>query len=197
MTRARTKLIAFSAFLVLFVSFAFFFTPSSVVAAPDCPATGCTTKQVGPFMDGISEVCGEKGTCSLVDIQTVFANIGNWVLGMVGAFVLLAYVMGGFYFLISGMPGMEKYREKGKTALKMSTVGLVIVFVAFAALTTLKSVLMGGGISTDGVQYVSCGPGDTNAGLSCDLNSTCTKSGLCVSKCEQKNSDEDFMQSDQ
>lgn len=181
---ARKKLTGLLALLVAVVSVAAFALPA--LAAPDCPSTGCQTAQVGPFMSGISEACGEKGTCSLTDIQTVFVNVGNWVLGIVGALVLLAYVVGGFYFLISGMPGMEKYREKGKTALKQSTVGLIIVFVAYAGLTTLKNVLTGAGISP-GTQYVACGPGDTNAGLACDLNSTCTTSGTCVSACEQRN----------
>ena len=172
MTRAHRKLTALFALLAL--------------AAPDCPTNGyCDTTQVGPFMAGITEKCGEKGTCSLRDIETVFHNVGNWVLGIVGAFVLLAYVVGGFYFLLSGMPGMEKYREKGKTALKQSTVGLVIVFVAYVGIQTLYGVLKGGGLSNAG--YVVCGPGDINSGESCALNSTCTDSGACVSLCEQRN----------
>jgi hypothetical protein len=157
-----------------------------VLASVDCPSSGCTVTEVGPFMSGISESCGETGTCSFADIEAVFSNVGNWILGVVGALVLLAYVVGGFYFLISGMPGMEKFREKGKTALKQSTVGLVIVFVAFAAIKTLDSVLRGGDVgSTD--TYVSCGPGNVNSGESCALNSRCTDAGMCVSQCEIEN----------
>lgn len=184
MTRTRQKLIVSLVLLVAVVSLVAF-PLSPALASVDCDAAGCTTAQVGPFMEGISEKCGEKGTCSLVDIQTVFVNVGNWVLGVVGALVLLAYVVGGFYFLLSGLPGMEKYREKGKTALKMSTMGLVIVFVAYAAIQTLNNVLQGGGLGDAG--YVVCGPGDTNAGLACGLNSSCTTSGLCVTECEQNN----------
>lgn len=188
MMRAHRKLIALLVLLVAF-SVATFALPA--LAAPDCPAGGCQTAQVGPFMAGISEQCGEKGTCSLADIQTVFANVGNWVLGIVGALVLLAYVVGGFYFLISGMPGMEKYREKGKTALKQSTVGLIIVFVAYVGIQTLSSVLKGGGLQNDG--YVTCGPGATNSGNACALNSTCTDAGICVSECEQRNEDAEVL----
>lgn len=180
---ARQKLIGLLVLAIAVLSVTTFALPA--LAAPDCPASGCQTAQVGPFMAGISEQCGEKGTCSLTDIETVFANVGNWILGIVGALVLLAYVVGGFYFLISGMPGMEKYREKGKTALKQSTVGLIIVFVAYVGIQTLSSVLRGGGLGNEG--YVVCGPGDTNSGLACGLNSTCTDAGICVSECEQRN----------
>jgi len=187
MMHARSKLIGFlSAFSVLAVLS--FLAPSHALAAGStiCETSPCVSSEVGPFMAGISQSCGNDGTCSFEDIQTVFANVGNWVLGIVGALVLLAYVVGGFYFLLSGMPGMEKYREKGKTALKQSTIGLVIVFVAFAAIKTLESTLKGGSISNTG-NYVSCGPGNINSGSECELNSTCTDAGLCVSKCEQRN----------
>jgi hypothetical protein len=102
----------------------------------------------------------------------------------VGALVLLAYVVGGFYFLISGMPGMEKHREKGKTAIRLSTVGLIIVFAAYVGIQTLKSALTGGDINAG---YVACGPGDVNEGLACNLNSKCSAGGKCVSECEQRN----------
>lgn len=149
--------------------------------------TTCSEAEVGPFMKGITADCGNAGTCSLVDIEYVFDNVASYVLGIVGALVLLMYVLGGFYFLLSGMPGMEKYREKGKTALKTSTIGLVIVFVSFSAIFTLRSILQGNDLSNGVSAYYACGPGDQNAGKACDLNSTCTKDGTCVSACVQQN----------
>lgn len=151
-----------------------------------CAGATCSSAEVGPFMAGITKACGNSGTCSLADIQTVFINVGNWILGIVGALVLLMYVVGGFYFLLSGAPGMEKYREKGKTAIKQSTVGLIVVFIAFAAITTLKNVLTGNGVTT-GPAWVSCGPGNINSGLACGFNMQCTNDGLCVSLCEIQN----------
>lgn len=154
-------------------------------ASTICSGDTCTIDKVGPFMEGISAECGNAGTCSLADIETVFANVGNWILGIIGALVFLMYVVGGFYFLLSGLPGMEKFREKGKTALKQSTVGLLIVFVAFAALQTLNSVLRYGSLpDTEG--YVSCGPGDLNDGAPCAENSTCVD-GACKTACQQGN----------
>lgn len=162
--------------------------PGGAYAASTICTSGatCSSAEVGAFMAGITKACGNEGTCSLADIQIVFINVGNYVLGIVGALVFLMYVIGGFYFLLSGIPGMEKYREKGKTALRQSTVGLVIVFLAFAALTTINSVLRGG-ILTASDAWVTCGPGTTNSGMECGYNMKCTDDGLCLSLCEIQN----------
>lgn len=158
---------------------------TALAASSICTNDPCSEPEVGPFMAGISKACGNEGSCSLVDIQRVFDNVAGYVLSIVGALVFLMYVIGGFYFLLSGMPGMEKYREKGKTAIKTSTIGLIIIFSSYALIYTLKAVLEGGDISQGVVSYVACGPGEVNKGASCGLNSTCTADGLCKSQCEQ------------
>lgn len=162
------------------------FPAHAVLAAGSniCAAAGgrCTRAEVGPFMMDITSTCGNEGTCSLEDIQIVFNNVANFVLEIVGALVFLMYVVGGIYFLVSGLPGQEKLREKGKTALKTSTIGLLIVFGAYAFMHTLFGVLQGSGVGGD---YVSCGPG-VDVGESCALNSTCTADYLCLSECQQQ-----------
>ncbi|MEI6511181.1 MAG: pilin [Candidatus Uhrbacteria bacterium] len=160
-------------------------TRMALAASSICANNPCASSEVGPFMVGISKSCGNEGTCSLVDIEHVFDNVASYVLSIVGALVFLMYVIGGFYFLLSGMPGMEKYREKGKSALKTSTIGLIIIFSSYALIYTLFAVLSGNDISQGVKSYVSCGPGTVNQGASCGLNSTCTADGLCKSLCEQ------------
>jgi hypothetical protein len=169
--------------LAILALFALLVLPMAGFAAGSniCSNDPCDSDEVGPLMDGISQACGNEGTCSLTDIQTVFANVGNWILGIVGAGVLLVYVVGGFYFLISGMPGMEKFREKGKAAIKMSTLGLVIVFIGYAGLSALKGILESGTLPTTG--YISCGPGATNVGKPCGDNSVCSEAGTCITEC--------------
>lgn len=147
-----------------------------------CKNDPCIRDEVGPFMQNISQECGNLGTCALEDIQIVFDNVATYILSIVGALVFLMYVVGGFYFLLSGLPGMEKYREKGKTALKTSTIGLIIVFGAYAIVFTLMNVLQGSNPANP-VEYFACGPGNTNEGKDCALNSECTANGLCVSNC--------------
>jgi hypothetical protein len=94
-----------------------------------CKGSGCTRTEVGPFMQGISQACGNSGTCSLDDIMIVFANTGNYVIGLIGAVVLLMYIIGGIYFITSG--GNAERRNKGKEYLKKSTIGLLIVMSAW------------------------------------------------------------------
>ena len=158
-------------------------TRIAFAAGSNICASTCARSEVGPFMYGISQACGNEGTCSLDDIQVVFNNVANYVLEIVAALVFLMYVIGGFFFLVSGLPGQEKLREKGKTALKTSTVGLVIVFGAYAFMHTLFGVLQGSDLG-DGVEYKTCGPGSYNAGEACARNSKCSVDGLCLSDCE-------------
>lgn len=146
--------------------------------------TSCTISEVGPFMQHISAECGNLGTCALADIQAVFENVAYYILEIIGAVVFLMYVIGGMFFLASGFPGQEKLREKGKKALQTSTVGLIIVFSAFAFMHTLYGVLTGSGI---GGNYVSCyAPiaGVTQPKEACAENSYCSDDGLCLSLCE-------------
>ncbi len=159
-----------------------------------CQASGtsaiCTATEVGPFMQGITIACGNDGTCSLTDITQVFNNVGNWILGIIGALVFLMYIIGGFYFLLSGVPGMEKFREKGKTAIKTSTVGLIIVFFSFAGLQTLQLALRSyGEVGSNTGTYVACygdgTEGGSNDGDSCGANMKCGLYGNCQTGCEQ------------
>ena len=90
---------------------AFFFLLFVLILAPQASfayssnicesSTGCTEVEVGPFMEGISQGCGNLGDCTLADILLVFVNIGNYVVGIIGGVVLLMYVVGGFYCLAS------------------------------------------------------------------------------------------------
>ncbi len=158
---------------------------TALAAGSNICASTCSRAEVGPFMYGISQACGNEGTCSLDDIQIVFNNVANYVLEIVAALVFLMYVIGGFFFLVSGLPGQEKLREKGKTALKTSTIGLIIVFGAYAFMHTLFGVLQGSDLG-DGVDFATCGPGSVNKDEPCARNSKCTVDGLCLSLCERE-----------
>ncbi|MEK7620420.1 MAG: hypothetical protein AAB413_04260 [Patescibacteria group bacterium] len=146
--------------------------------------SGCTEVEVGPFMQGISQGCGNLGDCTLDDILTVFVNIGNYVVGIIGAVVLLMYIAGGFYWLASA--GRKEWVDKGKKYMTISTVGLLIVMFSYLGIYALKGSLQyGNAYMSDTQQYVACTGVDTY-GLPCDLNSTCTVNG-CESACRQNN----------
>jgi len=146
--------------------------------------TGCTEAEVGAFMAGISQGCGNLGDCTLDDILTVFVNVGNYVVGIIGAVVLLMYVAGGFYWLASA--GRPEWVDKGKKYMKISTTGLLIVMFSYLGIYALRGSLQYGNVYlSDTEQYVACTGIDTY-GLPCDLNSTCTENG-CESLCLQSN----------
>ncbi|MBI2473441.1 hypothetical protein HYV70_02725 [Candidatus Uhrbacteria bacterium] len=145
----------------------------------------CLEKEVGVFMQGISKGCGNSGDCTLADIMTVFVNVGNYVVGIIGGIVLLMYVIGGFFMLISG--GNSERVKKGKQYMTISTVGLLIVMFSYLGIYALRGVLQYGSVAlTDAEnEYVACS-GPTVEGKSCDLNSTCTNGGYtCESLCRQ------------
>ena len=147
-----------------------------------CKGTICEESEVGPFMKDISKECGNLGTCSLDDILTVFANVGNFVIGIIGGLVLLMYVVGGFHLLISG--GRKDYIDKGKKYMTISTAGLLVVMFSYLIIYAIRGTIQYGNVfMSDTEDYVACTGIDTY-GLPCDINSTCTANG-CESKCRQ------------
>ncbi len=177
-------------FSICIIALALIITPLVSNAQYDsdiCKAkSGCTASEVGVFMQGISEKCGDLGDCTLNDIMVVFANTGNFVIGIVGGLVLLMYIIGGFYMLSSG--GKQERIAKGKKYITTSTVGLLIVMFGYLGIFTLKSSLTGGSKTSSGVEYVICqniSKGkDATEGKACAINSSCV-GFICVSKCEE------------
>lgn len=110
-----------------------------------CAGATCSAAEVGVFMQGIGGACGNQGDCSLSDILLVFVNVANFVLGLIGAVVLLMYVIGGFYWLTSG--GIPSRVTKGKEYLKISTYGLLIVLFAYIGIQFLLETLTEGNIT--------------------------------------------------
>lgn len=164
----------------------FAFGAHPAVASVIC-TTGatCTTAEVGPFMQGISKACGNTGDCTLPDLINVFENVGNWILAIIGSLVFLFYIYGGILYLSAG--ANPDNAKKGKQAFKVSTVGLIIVFLGFAAIQTLNAVLTGGELTTES-NWVTCGPGAENSGKACGDNKICSEIplfyGSCVTECE-------------
>lgn len=110
-----------------------------------CAGATCSAAEVGVFMQGISGACGNQGDCTLSDILLLFVNVANFVLGLIGAIVLLMYVIGGFYWLTSG--GSPGRVTKGKEYLKISTYGLLIVLFAYIGIQFLLETLTEGQVT--------------------------------------------------
>ena len=141
-------------------------------------ATTCTEAEVGPFMQGISSACGNTGNCTLTDIMSAVANIGNWILGIIALIVFVVYVYGGIKILMGG--ARAEFVKEGKTAIKTATIGLVIVFVANLGLTSIKDLLQTGSLGGGG------GGGQCTAntlGNKCGDRRVCTEKG-CEILCD-------------
>lgn len=134
----------------------------------------CTAEEVGVFMQGISSQCGNSGTCSLDDIMIVFENVGNFVLSIVGALVLLMYIIGGMHFLAAG--GSQERISKGKQYLKFATLGLVIVMFAYVGVNSLRNAIVSG--------EIACVPGEA-----CGDNMICSDQGSCITECANTHPD--------
>jgi hypothetical protein len=131
----------------------------------------CTKEEVGAFMQGISSDCGNAGACELRDIEIVFINVANFILSIIGALVLLMYIIGGIYFLTAG--GSQERISKGKQYFKFSSLGLLIVLFAFIGVITLKNAITTG--------EIACSVGED-----CGDNMTCSKFGECITECQNK-----------
>lgn len=160
--------------------------PTNILLAYEsniCSNATCTTEEVGIVMVGITDDCGNAGNCQLTDIMTVFANIGNWISGIIGAIVLMMYVIGGFFFLISG--GNQERVKKGKEYIRISTIGMFIVMFAYLGIFGLRGVIEFGSADAYGDgEYIACVNEETE-GATCNLNSTCVD-GACRSECYQQ-----------
>lgn len=161
-------------FLLTFFLFALFLAPITPLQAQSsiCTSSPCTAGEVGPFMKGISAECGNAGTCELADIMLVFSNVADWILGVVGAVVLLIYVVGGMYYIVGK-------HDEGKKMIKGATVGLLIVFLSYTGIFTLRNALVGGEIGS-GSDYIICD--STNDGDACGPRQECNE-GICESLC--------------
>jgi hypothetical protein len=160
--------------------------PAYAYSSNICKGSKCTLGEVGAFMAGITGACGNTGDCTLDDILTVFVNVGNYIVGIIGAIVLVMYIIGGFYLLVSG--GNSGRVKKGWSFLKTSTIGLAIVMFSYLGIYALRGVLQYGAVAITDKGYVVC-TGASTTGQPCGLNETCMEDGTCKSLCEQEHPD--------
>ena len=75
------------------------------------------------------------GDYTLNDMVKVFVSVAQWIIIISGSLALLAFVVGGFMFILSG--GNREMVEKGKGAIIGATIGLLVVLLAFTAVNYL------------------------------------------------------------
>lgn len=150
-------------------------TPESTLL-PGVPRLlpGCATSDYG--CDGLGSVF------------ELFANASQIILALAGVVLLVTFIYGGILYLISG--GRSEYLGKAKKAIWGSILGLVIIFVAYTAVTFVINAALGTPSGSFSGNYVFCTedvPGDDsptslkaiNDGEACGPSATC-QNGLCV-----------------
>jgi len=133
----------------------------------------------GPFLCGVCQTCIDDGTCTLTDTMIVVGNVGNFLLGIVGALALLVFVIGGILILVS--QGEKGRIDKGKKFIFASAIGVAITLGSVLILRTLLNVVTSGSPGTGSNAGVVCD--DTNTGATCGVASVCSN-GTCVGRCE-------------
>ena len=69
------------------------------------------------------------------DLKVIIGRIINYILGFSGTLALLMFIWGGFTWMTSG--GAEAKIKSGKDTLIWATIGLVVIFSAYALVKTL------------------------------------------------------------
>lgn len=113
-------------FLLNFISFFFFVNTNGVVAADATGKGDSGTPSTISLCDPISGVCGGQGTSP----QILIGKVINAVLGIVGSLALVMFIYGGFTWMTAA--GNEQSVTKGKDILIWATVGLIVIFSAYA-----------------------------------------------------------------
>ncbi len=122
--------------------------------------------------------CATTGDCSLCDLVNVAINIGKFILAITGSLLLLFFIYGGFFMLISG--GDSNKVKKGKEIIMNALIGLAIIFSAYLIVAFILVVLSGGSIS-DPQKWVEsklvcpCKSATDCPGKTCDTNT-----GKCI-----------------
>ena len=74
------------------------------------------------------------------DINPVFVNMANWLLGFVGLVAVLMIIYGGFLYLTSA--GDDSRAENGKKTLSYALIGLAVAGFAYAIVGVIVATIL-------------------------------------------------------
>lgn len=78
----------------------------------------------------------------VTNLNVLFGNVIKYMLGfMLGPFALLVFVYGGFLWLTSA--GNQERITKGKDTMLWATIGIIVVFTSYTALSFIMKALRG------------------------------------------------------
>lgn len=91
---------------------------------------------------GKNPACLAQGNCSLDDIVYTGTSAAQVLTVLSGALFLVAFIYGGFMYLISA--GDEGKVTTGKTAMKTATIGMIIVMGAYVLIESVVTAIVSG-----------------------------------------------------
>lgn len=103
-----------------------------------------------PFETDATCDCKEYGKCSLEQVMQMFVNVSYLILALSGSAALVAFIYGGFEWILSG--GYAERVDRGKKAITGAAIGLVIVFGAYTFINLVISLLITGAPATSQIE---------------------------------------------
>ncbi|MDP2587388.1 MAG: pilin [bacterium] len=83
------------------------------------------------------------GAARDISLENVITNVINWGLGVAGTVAVLMFVVGGFLYVTAS--GDEKRIERGKSVVRSSITGIIIILLAAIIVNTINYALFRGG----------------------------------------------------
>jgi len=104
--------------------------PTSPTTTPKCPlGTVCFPSNL-------------PGAARDISLENVITNVINWGLGVAGTVAVLMFVVGGFLYVTAS--GDEKRIERGKSVVRSSITGIIIILLAAIIVNTINYALFRG-----------------------------------------------------
>ncbi|MFH0956062.1 MAG: pilin [Candidatus Falkowbacteria bacterium] len=122
-------------FVILLIITSVFILSAQICFAADCSGTS---------KDGTVKLCNPlTGTQTSEGIPTLLGKIISSILGVVGSLALVMFIYGGATWMLSG--GNQEQVTKGKNILIWATIGIVIIFTAYALVRFVLTTVTGTG----------------------------------------------------
>ena len=109
------------------------------VSAADPTQTPLLPPPTGTRPDGCPSGTTNCGNYQLNDFMQIALIVSEFILGLVGALALLAFIVGGLMWLLSA--GNAELVNRGKQAIVGAVIGLAIVFTSFMIIQLVYSAL--------------------------------------------------------
>ncbi len=91
-----------------------------------------------------------------VDFLSLLSTIVNYFLGFIGTFAFIIFLWAGFSILTSA--GNADKVKKAKTAMIYAIMGIVVILLAYAGVTTLTQYLATGEVNIEGTVAGTASP---------------------------------------